>query len=274
MPVNDQTPDVVLYDSNGVEMNVSNGVATPVGTRGLIVAGTDGTTTRFISTDTSGRQITVGAAAAGVPPIGNPQVVAGSDGNVRVLKTDATGQLYVITGGSAEQATWSALAPAVQIGNNKSMISILNATGTVVVIRLREIWVENVQTTPVTGVTGFFEVHRNTGHSAGTLLTSLPYDTTDTLDANVTVRTGATIAGEAAGVLVRHVWSTDDWSGGTLDGEQYEHGIQASTPFWSRKDISEKPITLRSGQGLTVKFTTNSTNGTFDLTLVFTQAST
>jgi hypothetical protein len=37
--------------------------------------------------------------------------------------------------------------------------------------------------------------------------------------------------------------------------------------------MSEKPITLRSGEGITVKFATSSTVGTFDLTLVFTQAS-
>jgi hypothetical protein len=103
MPVTDQTPEVTLYDSNGVEMAVANGVATPVGTRGLFLAGTDGTNTRFISTDTSGRQRAVGAAASGAAVAGDPVLVAGSDGaNARALLTDTAGRLITTPfGGTA-----------------------------------------------------------------------------------------------------------------------------------------------------------------------------
>ena len=38
---------VILFDSNGVEMSVENGVAIPVGTRGLLIAGSDGANSRF-----------------------------------------------------------------------------------------------------------------------------------------------------------------------------------------------------------------------------------
>lgn len=41
MPVNDQTPDVQLYDSNGVELNVASGVAIPANTSGLLLMGAD-----------------------------------------------------------------------------------------------------------------------------------------------------------------------------------------------------------------------------------------
>jgi len=235
MPVNDQTPDVVLYDSNGVELSVSNGVATPVGTRGLHVAGTDGANTRFLLTDTSGR-------------------------------------LYVITS-NVEQATWVVNAGSVVPGNNKSMLSILNATDTAVVVRLREIWLGNVQTTPIVGVVGVFELRRMTGHSGGASVTAHPHDTADTLDTNVTARTGATITGEGP-VMMSHRWSTDEWGPGTLDEEGYAHGIQASQPFWVRKDFTEKPLTLRSDQGFTLKFATNSAVGSFDIRFVFTAAAT
>jgi len=281
MPVNDQTPDVMLYDSNGVEMAVANGVAIPVGTRGLLSVGSDGANARFLLVDASGRQIAVGAAASGAVPAGNPALVAGSDGAaVRTLLTDTTGRLYVLQT-QDERATWSAIATGISVANNKSMISILNATGTVVVVRLREIWVENTQVTSNTGIVGRFEVHRMTGHSAGTLITPLSYDTADALDVNVTVRTGATIAGEVAGILWQKIWSTDQKQGprggigvGNSAGTLVDHTQQALTPFWSRKDLLERAFTLRSNQGFTVKFATNSTSGTFDLTLVFTQAST
>jgi len=40
-------PRVVLFDANGVEMSVQNGVATPAGTGGLLIAGSDGANSRF-----------------------------------------------------------------------------------------------------------------------------------------------------------------------------------------------------------------------------------
>lgn len=46
---------VKLYDSAGVELAVSNGVAIPVGTRGIILAGSDGVNTRFLGVNASGQ---------------------------------------------------------------------------------------------------------------------------------------------------------------------------------------------------------------------------
>ena len=57
-----QSPDVVLYDGYGIVMPVQNGTAIPAGTSGLLFAGSDGTTARTVSTDTSGRVIVIGAA--------------------------------------------------------------------------------------------------------------------------------------------------------------------------------------------------------------------
>jgi hypothetical protein len=119
MPVTDQTPDVMLYDSNGVELAVANGVAIPVGTRGLLAAGSDGTNARFILLDASGRQLAVGAAASGAAVAGNPVLVAGSDGaNARTLLTDATGKLIIGTTGATDVTSTgnlNALNVAVQV---------------------------------------------------------------------------------------------------------------------------------------------------------------
>lgn len=103
MPVTDQTPDVMLYDSNGVELAVANGIAIPVGTRGLLAAGSDGANARFVLVDASGRQLAVGAAANGAAVAGNPVLMAGSDGaNARTLLTDATGKLQVAASGGGD----------------------------------------------------------------------------------------------------------------------------------------------------------------------------
>ena len=50
-----KSPAVILFDANGVEMSVSNGVATPVGTKALLVAGSDGANSRFLKTAIDGK---------------------------------------------------------------------------------------------------------------------------------------------------------------------------------------------------------------------------
>lgn len=104
MPIDLNNESVILYDSNGVEMAVSNGVAIPVGTRGYVQAGSDGATARFIITDTTGRQMAVGAAAAAAAPAGNPVYVGGTDGAVvraRLLDTSGRG---IAVGAAADGA--------------------------------------------------------------------------------------------------------------------------------------------------------------------------
>ena len=53
--------------SDGYELAAINGSAIPANTRGLLVEGTDGTNSRFMSVDTSGRPVVVGAGVAGTP---------------------------------------------------------------------------------------------------------------------------------------------------------------------------------------------------------------
>jgi hypothetical protein len=62
-----ESPNVILYDVNGQEMSVSNGAAIPAGTSALMIAGSDGTDSRFFTLDTSGRIVAVGAGTAGTP---------------------------------------------------------------------------------------------------------------------------------------------------------------------------------------------------------------
>jgi hypothetical protein len=62
-----ESPNVILYDVNGQEMSVSNGAAIPTGTSALMIAGSDGTDSRFFTLDTSGRIVAVGAGTAGTP---------------------------------------------------------------------------------------------------------------------------------------------------------------------------------------------------------------
>jgi hypothetical protein len=183
-----------------------------------------------------------------------------------------------VTGGipfftkNKEVATFTALATSTSPGNNKSMWSIQNANGSSVTLKIHEIHLINVQTTSVTGVVVNFELRRATSHASGTAITSIEaMDTNDSLNANITVRTNATITGESTKLLWRCLWSSDEWGVGSTDVESYDHVFQTMFPIYSRKTNDTKPITLNANECLTIKCATNTTVGSFDIMVVFTQ---
>ena len=235
----------------------------------VLTAGWDGTNVQTFATDGYGAQLVVGKDLVGTPPTTNPVVVGGWDGtNVVRLRLNANG---TVATSNAEFATFTSAGTVLDVSNNKSMISVFNADATLLA-KIHEIYVVNVQTSSVTGVTGVFELRRITSHSGGTLLTPTSMDTADTLDSDITVRTGSTVGGESTDLIWRSLFSTDEWGPGTLDTESNDHIFQTMHPIFSRKtDAGTKALVLRQNQGLTVKFATNSTAGTFDIFLVFTQ---
>lgn len=244
-------------------------------------------------TQFGGNNVVTGTGASG---LGIPRVTVSNDSNVLATQsgtwtvqqgTPPWTQNLTQVGGSAvtlgtktpansipvtqaEKETYTCASVAQTIGNGKSMISLQNATGSGVVIKVNKIWIINDQTTAVTGVIGQFNLFRFTTHTAGTLLTPQTFDTADTLSGNVTCRTGATLTGTAATPFFRWLWSTDEWGTGTLDVEGSDHASQNTRPhFDSTKE--GKPITLRENQGLTINQNTNSTAGSFTTIFEFTE---
>jgi hypothetical protein len=202
------------------------------------------------------------------------EVIGGTDGTA-IGNTGDRFKVDIGTTGTVvlnEPATFIVEADGVAIGNNKSMFSILNGGGSSVLIKVRRIYLVNDQTTAVTGVISSFSLLRITGHSAGTSLTPLPLDTSDSLNGSVTARHSATIAGEAATALRIAKWSSDEWGSGSSDVESFDHTNQELIPWIEHKE-GTKPITLRAGEGVHIKHTVNSTAGSFKTVVVFTQES-
>ncbi len=171
----------------------------------------------------------------------------------------------------APKKTFHATFVGIDIANNKSMASIVNAGGSGVLIKIQEIRIVNSRTAATTGVIADFRLKRITGHSGGTDLTPVSSDSADILSGSVTVKTGSTVAGEAAADMKRAQWSSDEWGGGTVDVEAQDHTKQLTgEPLYSVR-TEEKPVTLRPGEGMSVKQVTNSVNGTFDILIVFTE---
>lgn len=206
---------------------------------------------------TSGSQFWKVTGSVGVTSVASPvTVIQGQSGSLAWKVTDF------------EEATFVAQAQDVAIGNNKSMLSIVN-TGTSVV-RIQEIRIVNSRTSPVAGTESIFWFVRITGHSGGTSVVPLPYDTNDSLASGITMATNATVSGEASSPLFRKLWSSDDWGAGRLDQEGLDHALQELFPQYVYRP-KQKPITLRTNQGLSIKHVINSSNGTFDIQIVFTQ---
>lgn len=197
-------------------------------------------------------------------------MIGGSDGtNLRALRVLTDGTLQTRY---KELATFTLLSTATSPGNNKSMLSITNGSGSTVKVRISAIYMVNVQGSAVTGVAGTFELRRCTSHASGTAITTIEtMDTGDSLNGSITARTNATITGESSTLLWRSLFSTDEWGPGGADVESATHDWQTFYPVWVKKDNDNKPIILNANEGLTVKFATNSSVGSFDIMMVFTQ---
>jgi hypothetical protein len=224
-----------------------------------------------ISSDQTGVQVQ-GTAANAAAASGNPIQVGGVDssGNIRRVLTQIDGSVRTK---ATNHATFAVTASDAVLGNNKSMISIVNGVGSTVLLRLREVYLVNTQTANVSGVIATLALRRITGHSAGTSLTPLPHDTADSLNVNVTAITGSTVAGEAAGFLKRWAFSSDEWGSGAADVESSAQNNQTLFPILNTTNTSIRPVTLRAGEGITIKCETNTTAGQFDVFVLFTQES-
>lgn len=189
----------------------------------------------------------------------------GSDGTIIGNTSDSLKVVFT----EIKPKTFVARASDVKIGNAKSMLSLVNASGSAVKIRIREIWIKNVQTSSLTGVVAEFQLNKIVNHSAGSTVTPTSFDSSDSLNGSVTARTGGTVTSEGA-TYSRWLWSSDEWGPGPQDNETNEHTAHNTIPHY-RDQGRWKPITLNANEGVHIKQLTNSTNGTFDIEIVFTE---
>lgn len=222
-------------------------------------------TTKIIGSDSTGvEQAPVQSTSSGALHVNIRDAIGGALTSATTPLSNAVG--LIVRPVSLEYATFSVIAEAIVIGNNKSMLALQN-TGTSL-MKIREIWLINDRTSAVTGVAGVFRVLRIGSFSGGTSLTPASFDTTDSLPSGMSAATNATVSGESDLLRVGS-WSTDEWGPGTLDQEGLDHGFQNTFPFFKQVD-NGKPIVVRQNQGVHVKFSTSSTAGYFSIRVIFT----
>ncbi|MGI0058134.1 MAG: hypothetical protein ACREBJ_00055 [Nitrosotalea sp.] len=102
------SPESILYDSDGNLLAVQNATAIPASTPLLMIGGSDGTNSRYITVDSSGCQIMVGAGVAGTPAGGviSIQGIAGGT----VIPVSVTGTATISGTVTANQGTANTLS--------------------------------------------------------------------------------------------------------------------------------------------------------------------
>jgi hypothetical protein len=166
--------------------------------------------------------------------------------------------------------TFGICAVTIPPALNKSMLALFNPGASTVILKIQYLKIINNQTTAVTGAALDFRMRRITGLTGGTTIVPQPFDTNDTLGAGILCSQTGTVSGESTTDLLRYVWSSDEWGPGTADVEAGDHA-QQQTGYAFQNPPEGKTITLRSGQGITIKCLTNSSQGNFDFEMCFSQ---
>ncbi len=188
------SPAVILYDSTGTEIAVANGVAIPVGTRSILVAGTDGTNARTVLVDSSGRPVVVGAGVAGTPA-GGILSIQGVGGGTPVPVSGS-----FTTGDTTATGNLNALNAAVSVAQaGEHSVGLQLAAGTLVGTIVPELSFDG----GVTWVSTFFDDPTTGAKSASIVFASNNTATASSIIgaggvSNVRVRVSAFTSGTAA----------------------------------------------------------------------------
>jgi len=100
-----KSPAVIPFNTDGVGLAVSDGLAIPLGQSGFVSVGYDGTNLRFVRVNSSGQQVFVGAGVAGTPAGGVLSVQGVSGGQALPISVAS----LPLPSGAATEATLATL---------------------------------------------------------------------------------------------------------------------------------------------------------------------
>lgn len=195
------------------------------------------------------------------------QVPPNSTGNKmrtrsRVIGADTVHEQGVFT---AALPTYYAVADAVAFANTKTHFSIVNESGSGVLISIRKLFPINVSIGALTGAALRMEARKLTAHSGGTAITAQSCDSTNpALPAQVTIKTNGTPTGTT--LLYPFIITTEEE---TATAALTKNVFQAMTNI--QPDGPElQEYRLREGEGFSIFQSTNATVGSFAWFMVFT----
>lgn len=195
------------------------------------------------------------------------QVPPNSTGNKmrtrsRVIGADTVHEQGVFT---AALPTYYAVADAVAFANTKTHFSIVNESGSGVLISIRKLFPINVSIGALTGAALRMEARKPTAHSGGTAITAQSCDSTNpALPAQVTIKTNGTPTGTT--LLYPFIITTEEE---TATAALTKNVFQAMTNL-QPEGPEQQEYRLREGEGFSIYQSTNATVGSFAWFMVFT----
>jgi hypothetical protein len=195
------------------------------------------------------------------------QVPPNSTGNKmrtrsRVIGADTVHEQGVFT---AALPTYYAVADAVAFANTKTHFSIVNESGSGVLISIRKLFPINVSIGALTGAALRMEARKLTAHSGGTAITAQSCDSTNpALPAQVTIKTNGTPTGTT--LLYPFIITTEEE---TATAALTKNVFQAMTNL-QPEGPEQQEYRLREGEGFSIYQSTNATVGSFAWFMVFT----
>ena len=195
------------------------------------------------------------------------QVPPNSTGNKlrtrsRVIGSDTVHEQAIF---NAAPPTYYAVADAVAFANGKTHFSIVNESGSGVVVAIKKLFAVNLSISTVTGAALRMEARKLTAHSGGTAITPQSCDSDNpALPAQVTVKTNATPTGTT--LLYPFIITTEEE---TATAALSKNTFQAALNYQPEGNEVQE-YRLREGQGFSIYQSTNSTVGSYAWFMVFT----
>jgi hypothetical protein len=167
---------------------------------------------------------------------------------------------YVALGG---EPAWTIFTTPATLAQNKHFLSMLNAVGSGQVIKLRKLYLINMQTVAVTGVAVQFDLKKITAITAGTANPPVIHDSTDTALANFTCVAAPTAVTE--GSLLFSVPTTNEENPLGATGTMATQSWQQQQTNLIMEDLEGKEYEMNPGEGITVKMITATTVGSYSV---------
>lgn len=169
--------------------------------------------------------------------------------------------------------TFNLYSQAITFAANKSMLTVFNGTGSGRVLRVSRIMCLNSPNAAVAGVLTTMEICAISASTGGTVIAPNKYNPSQTsLPAQVLCASGSTDI--VSNMLRRFMWSTDEPSTGLTIDEVQTFPLFGTVWDIGYKDSSVPKLTLREGEGVTVRQVGSNIVGSVDIMIEFTDAAT
>lgn len=167
-------------------------------------------------------------------------------------------------------ATYTGLMDGATFAAGKSMATLWNGSGSGKIVKVYRIFILNNQLSAISGILTNMEIRKITNTSGGSNGLVIKHDSNSAaVPSEITFTTGSNDT--ISNLLKTVIWSTDEPLVGGNSLDEYEM-IPSFNIIWDigYGDSNITPLTLREGEGVTVKHSGSFSQGQCDIIFEFT----